>query len=167
MQHQTEFKNIWTFEAFSPDGRLKWSETVANDIVDTGLDDILDKYWKGSSYVASHFVGLTDGTPTVAGADTMASHGGWTEVTAYDESSRQVLTLGTVSGQAVDNSAAKAAFTVSADSTVIGGAFLATDNTKGGTSGTLVAVAGFAGGDKALDDDDILNVTVTLTAATG
>ncbi|GAG46997.1 unnamed protein product, partial [marine sediment metagenome] len=36
--------------------------------------------------------GLTDGTPTPAAGDTMASHGGWTEVVAYDEGVRQTLT---------------------------------------------------------------------------
>ena len=166
MQHHAEFRNLWTFEAYAPDGTLKWSETIANDIVNTGLDDILDKYWRGAGYNASHYVGLTDSAPTVAAADTMASHGGWSEVTAYDESGRQALSLGSVSGQAVDNSAAKAGFTVATDSTVVGGAFLTTDSAKGGTSGTLIAVAGFAGGDKTLDDNDILNVTVTLTATT-
>ena len=85
------FCNVWRFEARDPQGNIKWVEEIHNIIVNVGLDDILDKYYKGSTYTASFFVGLTDGTPTVAAADTMASHAGWTEVTAYDEAGLEQL----------------------------------------------------------------------------
>ena len=101
----------------------------------------------------------------MAAADTMASHAGWTEVTAYSEAVRQTLTLGAVASQSVDNSASKAAFSINADATTIGGAFITTDNTKGGTTGTLAGAAAFTGGNKAADNGDTLNVTVTLTQA--
>ena len=160
------FSTQYNIECYSKKtGKLKWVESFHNLVVNEGLDDILDKYFKGSSYNAAFYVGLTDGTPTVAAADTMASHAGWSEVTAYDEAARQTLTLGTVSSQSVDNSASKAVFTISTNSTTVGGAFLSTNSTKGGTSGTLYGAGAFTGGDKSLDDDDVLNVTVTLTAA--
>lgn len=155
--------HIWTFEAYDKHGNLKWKEVAKNIVVNTGLDDILDKYWKGSAYTAAHYVGLTDGTPTTAAGDTMASHAGWAEVTAYDEASRPTLTLGSVASQSVDNSASKASYTISTNSTTCGGAFITTDNTKGGTAGTLIAVVAFTGGDKGLDDGDTLNVTCTLS----
>lgn len=152
-------------ECFGPDGQLKWVETIDNIVVNVGLDDILDKYYKGSTYTASHFVGLTDGTPTVAAADTMASHVGWAEVhTEYSEATRPALTLGTVSGQSVDNSASKATYSITGTATV-GGAFVTTDSTKNGAGGTLVGVGAFTGGDKAVANLDTLNVTVTLTAS--
>lgn len=155
--------SVYTFECFDKHGNLRWREECHNITVNTGLDDILDKYFKGSSYTASFFVGLTDGTPTVAAGDTMASHAGWVEVTAYDEAVRQTLTPGSVSSQSVDNSASKAVFTISG-STTIGGGFVTTDNTKGGSSGTLVNAVAFTGGDRSLVDDDTLSVTVTLGA---
>lgn len=142
-----------------------WEEQFENLVVNEGLDDALDKHLKGSAYTAAFYVGLTDGTPTPAAADAMDSHAGWTEVTAYDEANRQTLTLGSVSGQSVDNSASKAVFTISANGTTIGGAFVTTDNTKGGSTGTLYGVGAFTAGDKTLDDDDVLNVTVTCTAS--
>ena len=157
--------NKYHFEAFDKDGNLKWEHTVDNIVTNVGLDDLLDKYLKGSAYTAGFFVGLTDGTPTVAAGDTMASHAGWTEVAAYTEATREALTLGTVASQSVDNSASKASFSINADTTVIGGAFLATDNTKSGTTGTLYSVAAFDAADKSLDNGDTLNVTVTCTAA--
>jgi len=146
-------------------GKLKWEEKMSNLVPTAGLNEILDKFWKGSGYTASFFVGLIDGTPTVALADTMASNAGWDEVTDYDEATRQALTLGTVAAASVDNSASKATFTIDTDSTTIGGALICTNNTKGGTSGVLLSAAAFTGGDKSADDDDVLNVTVTITAA--
>ncbi len=159
------FNTHYVVECFGPDGVLRWVEKFDNIVVNTGLDDILNEYFKGSGYTAAHYVGLTDGTPTVAAGDTMASHAGWVEVTAYDEAVRQTLTLGSVSGQSVDNSASKAVFTIDSDSTTIGGAFVTTDSTKGGAGGTLYGAGAFTAGDKTIDDNDVLNVTVTLTAA--
>lgn len=143
----------------------KWIEEFDNLVVNVGLNDSLDKHLKGAAYTAAWFVGLTDSTPTVAAADTMASHAGWVEVTAYDEATRPSLVLGAVAAQSVDNSAAKANFTISANGTVMGGAFITTVNTKGGATGILYGVGAFATGDKTLDDNDILAVTVTCTAA--
>lgn len=146
------------------DGKLVWVEEFDNLVVTAGLNDSLDKHFKGSTYTAAWYVGLTDGTPTFAAGDTMSSHAGWTEITAYSESNRPTLSLGTVSAGSVDNSASKAQFTISGTTTV-GGAFLATDNTKGGTSGTLYGGGAFSEGDRSVVSGDVLNVTVTLTAA--
>jgi len=163
-------KTIYHFECLDSAGNLKWKEFAENTVVNVGLDDLLDKYFKGSTYTAAHYVGLTDGTPTPAAGDTMSSHAGWVEVTDYLNSPdvRPTLTLGTVSSQSVDNSASKASFAMagaSPDSITIGGAFITTDSTKGGTSGTLYSIAAFSGGDKTLNNGDTLNVTATLTAA--
>lgn len=160
-----QMSSLWRFVARDAEGNIIFDETVKNLITNAGLNDLLDKYLKGSAYTAAFHVGLTDGTPTVAAADTMSSHAGWAEVTAYSESVREVLTLGTVASQSVDNSASVAQFSINADSTTIGGAFLTTNNTKSGTTGTLYAVAAFSGGDLTLNNGSTLDVTVTLTAA--
>lgn len=162
---QKRLENWFIVECRDKHGRLKWVDVIKNLVVNTGLDDSLDKHLKGSGYTAAWYVGLTDGTPTVAAADTMASHAGWTEVTAYDETVRQTLTLGAVSGQSVDNSASKAVFTIDTNDTTIGGCFIVSDNTKGGSTGILYGGGAFSAGDKTLDDDDTLSVTVTCTAA--
>jgi hypothetical protein len=64
----------------------------------------------------------------------------------------------------VNNSASKARFTVNANGTVIGGAFVATNSTKGGTSGTLYGGGAFSAGNKTIDNGDTLDVTITLSA---
>jgi len=149
-------------ECYDKDGNLKWVDGFDNLVVNTGLDDILNKYFKGSSYTAAHYVGLK-GAGTIAAADTMASHAGWAESTAYSEGARQTLTLGSVSGQSVSNSASKAVFSINGTAT-IAGAFLATDSTKGGTSGTLYGAGDFSGS-RSVESGDTLNVTATLTQA--
>ena len=159
-------ENSYLVECFGPDGQLKWADTIPmNLITDEGCNDALDKHLKGSGYTAAWYVLLTDGTPTVAAGDTMASHAGWAEVVAYDEATRPALTLGTVAAKSVDNSASKASYSVNANGTTIGGAGVTSNNTKSGSTGTLYGVGAFTGGDKTADNGDTLNVTVTCTAA--
>jgi len=155
----------YRIECRDAQGRLKWTDEFANLVVTAGLNDSLDKHFKGSSYTAAWYVGITAGTPSFAAGDTMSSHGGWTEVTAYDETTRPALSLGSISAGSVDNSASKARFTVSTNGTTIGGAFITTSNTRGGTTGTLYGGGAFSAGNKTLDDNDTLDVTITLTAA--
>jgi hypothetical protein len=146
-------------------GQLLWVDEFDNLVVNAGLNDSLDKHLKGSSYTAAWYVGLVGATPTFAAADAEAGHAGWSEVTAYDEAARQALTLGSVSSQSVSNTASKAVFTISTNSTAVGGAFISSASSKTGTVDTLYGGGAFSGGNKTLSDGDVLNVTVTLTAA--
>jgi hypothetical protein len=148
-------------ECYDKAGNLKWADSFENLVVDAGLDDLLDKYFKGSTYTAAHYVGLKL-TGTVAAADTMASHAGWAESSAYSDATRPALTLGSVSSQSVDNSGSKAVFNID-DTATITGCFLTTNNTKGGSTGTLYGGGDFSAS-KAVSDGDTLNVTLTLTS---
>lgn len=139
-----------------------WIEEVPNLVVMAGLTDSLDKHFKASSYTSAWYVGLTSGTPTFAEGNTMGSHVGWSEVVPYS-GARPTLTLGTVVSGSVDNSAAKASYTINA-TMVVGGAFLVTLPTAGQTSGTLYGGAAFNEGNRSVLSGDTLNVTVTLTA---
>ncbi len=150
-------------EAFR-NGELLWTEEIDNLVVDAGLNDSLDKHLKGAAYTAAWYVGVVGATPTFAAGDTMSGgHAGWTEQTTYDEATRPALTLGAVSGKSVDNSASKAVFTISGTVT-LGGAFIVTTNNKGGTTGILYGGGAFSQ-NRALVDNDVLNVTITCTAA--
>jgi len=163
LQSKLGARNIYKVEHFR-DGVMLSDGDFTNIVVDAGLDDVLDKYFKGSAYTAAWYVGLTGATPVSAAGDTLASHAGWTEATAYSETARQTLTLGAVSAQQATNTTAKAIFSVSATQT-FGGAFLATDSTKGGTTGTLYSIGAFpANRDMEAGDELRLTVTVTSTA---
>lgn len=155
----------WAVTCRDKDGNIKWSDIWENIVVNEGLNYLLDAGLSGGAAVTSWFVGLTDGTPTVAEGDAMAAHAGWVEVTAYTEAARVAWVDGGVSGQSVDNSAAPASFAINANTTVIGGAFLVSVNIKGGATGVLYAVGAFAAGDKSLDNGDTLEVTATFTQA--
>lgn len=147
------------------DGQVIWIDEFDNLVVDAGLNDSLDKHLKGSSYTAAWYVGLTAATPTFDHADTMSGgHAGWTEFTDYSELVRQTLTLGSISGGSVDNSASKAVFSINGSGTV-GGAFVVSNSTKGGSTGTLYGGGAFTLGDRAVLSGDTISVTVTCTAA--
>ena len=77
-------------ECVDSDGQVKWVDTIENLVVTVGKNDLLDKYFAGSAYTAAWYMGLVDGasTPTYAAGDTLASHAGWTESTAYTGSNR-------------------------------------------------------------------------------
>jgi hypothetical protein len=156
-------KTHYKVEAFR-DGKLLWTEEFDNLVVDAGLNDSLDKHLKGAAYTAAWYVGLTDAAPTFDPADTMdGAHAGWSELTDYDEVVRPDLTLGVVAAKSVDNSLAKAVFTIDATAT-FGGAFVVDEDTPGGVTGILYG-GGVFSQDRALIDNDVLNVTVTCTAA--
>lgn len=152
-------------ECFGPDGQLKWQDSFENLVVTEGLEYILGILLKGETPSDPWYIGLTDGTPTVDAGDSLTgTHAGWTEVTAYSESTRQEFVDGAISTNEVDNSASKASFSINSDATTIGGAFLADDSTQG-ANGTLLCVGAFTGGDKTADNGDTLTVQYTFGAA--
>ncbi len=163
--HSVGFHGRWKFVCRGPDGRVKWTDFIDNLVVDAGINDILEQWGNGSAYTAAHYVGLTATAPTPAAGDTMSSHAGWTEVTAYDEATRVAYDPAAASSKILTNSASTATFTISTNSTVVGGAFLTTNNTKGGTTGTLISAGAFSAGDKSLDDGDTLDVTLSITGS--
>lgn len=69
-------------ECVGADGRVKWREVVRNLVTTEGKNDLLTKYFKGSSYTAAWFM-LLKGTGSPAAGDTLASHAGWSEPTQY------------------------------------------------------------------------------------
>jgi len=166
MNHNTDMnlaiKNIWTINCYDSNGNLKWGETKKNLVTTEGLDHILSTTFKGGTQITAWYVGLKNAGSVSAG-DTMASHAGWTEDVNYSQSVRQTLTLGAVASASVDNTANKAIYSINATST-IAGAFITSNNTKSGTSGTLYGVVDFSSA-RSVISGDTLEVTVTLTAA--
>jgi hypothetical protein len=126
------------------------------------------KYFTGSSYTAAWYLGVYGAASSnnPAAGDTMASHAGWTEVTAYSEATRPVCTFGvptTADPSVATNTASPAVFSING-TTVIGGAFLTTNNTKGGTTGTLFSAGDFAApGDRSVVAGDTLTLTYTFS----
>jgi hypothetical protein len=91
----------------------------------------------------------------------MGSHAGWAELTPYSQGTRPAFVLGTIAAGSVDNSASKAVFTINGTAT-IGGAFVANNSTKAGSTGILLGAGEFAAARSVLSGDT-LNVTVTCS----
>lgn len=153
----------YTVECYGPDGTLKWADEFDNLVVTTGRNKYLDATIKTGSASPAWYVGLVDNAGYTAynAGDTMASHSGWTESSAYSNATRPAYTPGTVASGSVDNGASKAVFNINATAT-IRGAFLADNSTKGGTTGILLGVGDFAAS-RSVQSGDTLNVTVTCT----
>ena len=145
-------------------GEVKWSDTFDNLVVSTGLQHILDVALTGGTQVSTWYVGLIgQGSSDISTGDRLSTHA-WAEATEYSESTR-VAYVEARSGVSVTNSANKATFTIDADGTSVDGAFLASSEDAGGTTGILLCAAAFTGGSKTGDSGDKLEVTYTFGAA--
>ena len=155
---------VFTVTCFDKDGNQKWEAKSHNLVVNVGLQDMNTKYFSGSSYTAAWYIGLygAGASNTPAASDTMASHAGWTEVVAYSQATRPQCNFGTATTadpSVISNTASVAVFSINGTTTV-GGAFLTSDNTKSGTTGTLFSAADFQSpGDRSVVSGDTLNVT--------
>lgn len=159
---QTELLENWKIVHKDQYGLIKDEDYIGNLIVDEGLDYTLGAALKGNS-TGVWFIGLTDGSPTVDPADTIGNHPGWSEVTGYDENVRQTWQSGSVSNQVISNSSNPAIFNFNTDGLTVGGAFLISDDTKGGTQGVLYAVGPFEKGDKQFDQGDVIEITAEFS----
>jgi hypothetical protein len=163
-------KGVYTMQCFDKDGNLKWEAECPNLVVNVGLQDMNNKYFLGSAYTAAWYIGLygAGASNTPAAGDTSASHAGWTEVTPYSQATRPACTFATpttANPSVATNSASPAVYTINATQTV-GGAFLISNSTKGGSTGTLYSASDFTSpGDRSVVSGDTLNVTYTLSLA--
>jgi len=159
---------VFAIECRDSEGNLKWTASTHNLVVNVGLQDMNAKYFTGSAYTAAWYLGVygAGASNNPAASDTMASHAGWTEVTAYSEATRPVCTFGvptTADPSVASNTASPATFSING-TTTIGGAFLTSNNTKGGTTGILFSAGDFsAPGDRAVVSGDTLTLTYTFS----
>lgn len=159
---------LFTVQCYDADGNLKWEVNKHNLVVNVGLQDMNNKYFTGSGYTAAWYLGLygAGSTNNPAAGDTMASHAGWSEITGYSQATRPACSFASASladPSVITNSASPATYSINATNT-IGGAFLTSDNTKGGTTGILFSAADFgAPGDRNVVSGDTLTVTYTFS----
>lgn len=156
---------VYDIECHSPKGDLRWSFQVPNLVTTAGKNKLLDATLKSGLALPAWFLGLITGPGTGTTynvADTSASHVGWTENVDYAEATRPALVLGAIAGGSVNNSAAKAVFTLSAPAT-IAGAFLIDSAVKGGVTGTLYSASDSINGDKSGGLLDTITVTYTAS----
>lgn len=165
-------------ECRDAEGNLKWEEKFPNLVVAVGKQLMLDTLLKGSSYtVVGPYLGLISGSGnTFAASDTMSSHGGWSEFTAYTvggSAVRGTAVFGsaTSSGSTPSNVTTSAAsaitYTITGGGGTVGGCFLVTgsgaSSTISNTSGTLYSAGAFSTA-KVTTAGDTVSVTYSTTA---
>lgn len=144
-------------------GKLLSREVTHNGITTVGKNSLFDVAFRAQTQLTAWYFGLIDNASysALAAGDTMSSHAGWIEVTAYDESTRPQWSPDAASGGAITNSTA-VTFNINATKT-LKGMFVVSNSTKGGTSGVLWATALF-NSDKSVVDDDQIKLTYQLSA---
>ena len=160
------------------EGNVKWEDSFPNLVNAVGKQLMLDTLLSGTSYTTvGPFLGLISGaSPTFAAADTMTSHGGWTEFINYTVGGSAVrgtasFTSATSSGTTPANVTTKAAaaitYTITGGGGTVGGCFLVTgsgaSSTLSNTGGTLYSAGAFAVA-KITTAGDTVSVTYSTTA---
>jgi len=167
---QAKATGKFTVQCFDKDGKLKWEVESKNLVVNVGLQYMAGVALTSTAQITTWYIGLygAGASNTPAAGDTSASHAGWTEVTPYSNANRPTATFVAATNanpSVVTNSASPAAFNINTTQTV-GGAFLISDNTKGGSTGTLFSASDFTSpGDRSVVNGDTLNVSYSLSLA--
>lgn len=155
----------YVVECHDKDGNLKWVAETDNLVVNVGLQYMAGVALTSTTQITTWYLGLygAGASNTPAATDTLATHGGWTEITPYS-GNRPAATFAAATNanpSVVTNSASKASYTINATATV-GGAFLC--SAASGTTGTLFSAADFQSpGDRSVVSGDILSVTYTFS----
>ena len=157
MENQLKLGGTFIFEQVR-DGEVIDTWESKNIVVNTGLNYILDSALSAATVSTTHYVGLFTNNYTPA-ATTLITD--LVEANAkYNETTRPVWTEAGAALQSITNSASPSSFTFN-DAETLYGAFLISNNVKGGTTGTLIAASKF-GAARSVLASDVLKVTYTL-----
>ena len=168
MEIKSKAGGVYRIECIDKDGNVKWVAEEHNLVVNEGLAYMAGSALTSVTAITTWYIGLygAGASNTPAAADTMSSHAGWTEVVPYSNATRVActfVTATTADPSVATNSASPATFNINATSTV-GGAFLVSNSTKSGTTGTLFSASDFsAPGDRSVVSGDTINVTYTFS----
>lgn len=152
-------------ECLDAAGNVKWADEFDNLVVNEGKNWMLDQALSATaSNPGTIYMGLVNGgsTPTYAAADTMASHAGWTELTAIT-ANRGTATFSAASAGAKATSS-NVSFAITGTATVAG-VFIVQGGTSanGNTTGTLFSAGSFSGGSRSVVSSDTLNVSYSVS----
>lgn len=140
----------------------EWTED--NLVVNEGLNRLLNVMFNSASQTTTWYLGLFEGNYTPVASLTAATiAAAATETTAYTSSTRVEYVEAASTAQSTTNSASRASFVFNATKTIYG-AFLISENTKGGTTGILFSAARFSAS-KAVESGDELLLTYTFNAS--
>lgn len=162
-------KGIWHLEHYRElkSGTLKklLEFDFKNGITNVGKNKILNVMFVSDTQIltGAWCAGLIDnsGTPTILSSDTMSSHA-WSEFTGYTQSNRVAWGPSSSTAQLLTNGTLMT-FDISASGTLYG-AFIASDNTKGGTAGILWSTGSFPSTIPVTGGTDSIRLSYNLSA---
>jgi len=169
----------YVVECRDANGNLKWEEQFPNLVNAVGKQLLLNTLLttSGTYTTVGPFLGLISGaSPTFAASDTMTSHAGWTEFTAYTVTGSAVrgtavfataTSTGTSPSNVTTSTATAITYTITGAGGTVGGCFLVTGSgatsTLGNTGGTLYSAGAFSVA-KVTTAGDTVSVTYQTTA---
>lgn len=157
---------LWEMWFLDRYGVERWRERFENVVVTVGKNLALDTYLAGSAYTVTGpyvFIVSTTGFTAFAAADTMTSHTGWAESTAY--ATRGLISWSAASGGS-KSFATASAITITGTDTLQGGGLVygsGASSTAGNTGGTLYSAGSFTGGTQGVTGGGTLNVSYTAS----
>ena len=176
---QVNITGSYEVKCLDAEGNLKWEDTIKNLVVTVGKNDLLDKYFKGSAYTATWYMGLVDNASFLnySANDTLTSHAGngtttgWLEFLSYTVGGTPSIratptwnTAGTPTAGSLSTQATT--FTITASGNVQGALMcttLATNTATNGGGGILYSAGTFTGSNRAVASGDSLLVTYTAS----
>ncbi len=133
-------KGFFTIKQYRA-GKLLKTVRSKNGITNEGAALVLDGIFNGGAIPANFYIGLIDttGFTSFSISDTMSSHSGWTEFTDYS-GNRKAYNTDPTANRSIKNSSSPAFFSFNSLA-IIEAIFITTDETKGGSAGTLLATS--------------------------
>lgn len=155
---QLQLFGTYEFKLYTPERKLITEWTSRNGTTIEGKNHLLDVYFGGTTPVTTWYIGLIDnaGFSSLAEADTLASHAGWTELTQYTGDRKEWVDAAAASK--VKGTTTDASFTFSADKTTYG-SFLCGAST--GTSAKLFNTSAFSS-PQVIGNGSILDVSYSV-----
>jgi hypothetical protein len=173
-------EGFYEVKCHDKDGNLKWEESFPNLVNAVGKELMLNTLLRtsGTYTTVGPFLGLIGGaSPTFGtGSDTMTSHAGWTEFTAYTVGGSAVRgtavfaaasSSGSTPSNVTTSAATSVTYTITGVGGTISGCFLVTGSgavsTQSNTSGVLYSAGAFTTA-KITTAGDTVAVTYSTTA---
>jgi len=146
-------------------GKIINSGKSQNGNANVGINSFLGVNYHADTQITDWYLGMINnaGYSALAAGDTMGSHAGWAEFTAYSEAARPTWSPGAAAGQAISNSAVRD-FTITGAAATLQGVFLTSVATKGGTTGVLNSTTLFATPIPVVAAD-VIHVTYSITGS--
>ena len=168
LKHGGKFKGVFDIEVKDKLGNLISRSRAENIITDEGLNSILNVNLHAATQITAWYCVIFE-TDTTPDGDTTYAVPVFTEFAAYDEATRPAYVEAESTAESITNSASKAVFTANATKTLYGAALVGggsapttKSNVAGG--GTLLCAGKFAASQPVVDDN-VVNLTYTVTAA--